>query len=100
MKVEFVFYNDPITGYDVRHEKEIDPINLSIRDTVHGKIIDLPCIPTKEMRIDLSTFQEIYGFSEKEMEWIDDCNYLFSILHIIITPTHLEVWIDNVNNTE
>jgi hypothetical protein len=97
MKVEFVFLNDPISGYDKIWQEQIDRVNLSLRETVHGKIINLPCIPTKEMEIDLSTFEEVYNFTEEEMEWVDDCP-LFAISHIRIHPTHLEVWIDNMNN--
>jgi len=99
MKVELVFLNDPICGYDVvRHQEEIDKINLRIKETVHGKIIDFPCVPTKEMQIDLSQFSEIYNFDDEEMSWIDACNYAYSIPYIRITPTHLEVWLDNINN--
>lgn len=97
MKVEFVFLNDPISGFDKIFQEQVDRINLSLRDTVHGKIINLPCIPTKEMEIDLSTFEEVYNFTEEEMEWVDDWP-IFSISHIRIHPTHLEVWLDNKNN--
>lgn len=97
MKVEFVFYNDPISGYNEIWKEQIDKVNCSLRGTVHGKIINLPCIPTKEMEIELSTFEELYNFTEEEMEWLDDCA-IYSIKLIRIKPTHLEVWLYNIND--
>ena len=49
------------------------------------------------MEIELSTFEELYNFTEEEMEWLDDCA-IYSIKLIRIKPTHLEVWLYNIND--
>jgi hypothetical protein len=96
MKVEFYFPEDPITGYDgsYRLKLEQSEVNKTIKEKVHNKIVEIPCIPTKEMQVDISSFAEIFGFSKEEMEWIEDLNQYFFITNIFIKPTHLEVWLE------
>lgn len=96
MKVEFYFRDDPITGYNGSYSIKLEEseVNKTIKKKVHDKIVEIPCIPTKEMQVDISSFADIFGFSKEEMEWIDDCNQYYFITHIFIKPTHLEVWLD------
>lgn len=97
MKVEFYFPEDPITGYngDYRLKLEQSEVNKTIMKKVHDKIVEIPCIPTKGMGVDISSFAEIFGFSKEEMEWIYDCNQYYFITHIFIKPTHLELWLED-----
>ena len=94
MKVEFYFPEDPITGYGERGWLERSEVNKTIRKKVYNKIVEIPCIPTKGMQVDISSFEEIFGFSKEEMEWIEDCNQYFFITNIFIKPTHLELWLE------
>lgn len=96
MKVEFYFPDDPITGYNGNYRLKLEQseVNKTIMEKVHNKIVETPCIPTKEMEVDISSFAEIFGFSKEEMEWIDDCNQYYFITHIFIKSTHLEVWLE------
>lgn len=92
MKVEFYFPVNPITGYD--KNDEVQEINKKIKEKVHNKIIEITCVPTKEMEVDISSFSEVFGFSKEEMEWINDFNEHHYIRYIFIKPTHLELWLE------
>jgi hypothetical protein len=95
MKVEFFFTEGPIIGYgtnDWQNHEQIE-VNKTIKEKVHKKVIEIPCLPTKEMQVDISAFSEVFGFSKEEMEWIDDCNQHHYITDVFIKPTHLEVWL-------
>ena len=94
MKVEFYFPEDPITGYGERGWPEQREVNKTIMKKVHNKIVEIPCIPTKEMQVDIASFAEIFGFSKEEMAWIEDLNQYYFVTCIFIKPTHLEVWIE------
>ena len=56
MKVEFYFPEDPITGYGKNDNPEQIEANKTIKDKVHEKVIEIPCLPTKEMQVDISSF--------------------------------------------
>lgn len=94
MKVEFYFPEEPITGYGKNDNPEQIKANSGIKEKVHKKVIELPCIPNKEMQVDISSFSEIFGFSKEELEWINDCNQYHYITNIFIKPNHLEVWLE------
>lgn len=93
MKVEFYFEEDPISGYGKDDNPEQIKVNECIRKKVHGKVIEIPCMPTKEMIVDISSFSEVFGFSSKELEWINDCNQSQHITDIVIKPLYLELWL-------
>jgi len=94
MKVEFYFPKGPITGYGTNVHHELIEVNRTIKEKVHEKVIEIPCLPTKKMMVDISAFSEVFGFSKEEMEWIEDCNQYYYITDIFIKPTHLEVWLE------
>ena len=95
MKVDFYFDDEPIPGYGTNQNPELIEVNRTIQEKVNEKIIEIPCVPTKEMTVDISAFSEVFGFSKKEMKWIEDCHQYYSINDIIIRPTHLEVYLEN-----
>jgi hypothetical protein len=94
MKVEFYFPKEPITGYGTNDKPEQIEVNRKIKEKVHKKVIEIPCVPTKEMQVDIASFVEVFGFSEEEMEWIEDCNQYHYITSVFVKPTHLEVWLE------
>jgi len=94
MKVEFYFPEEPITGYGANENHERKEVNKTIKEKVHRKVIEIPCVPTTTMQIDISTFSEVFGFSIREMAWINDCNEHHFITNIFIKPKHLELWLE------
>ena len=94
MKVEFYFPEQPIVGYGNDNNKEQHLANEGIKNKVHKKLIELPCLPTKEMQVDISSFSDLYGFSKKEMEWIEDCNQYHYITSIFVKVDRLEIWLE------
>ena len=95
MKVKFYFREEPITWCKGNEISEITKVNRAIIEKVQNKIIDIPCLPTKEMQVDICSFHDIFGFTTNEMEWIDDCFY--HVTNIMIRPDYLEVWLDEEN---
>ena len=93
MKIEFYFWEDPIRGYTEMTDEHYK-VNKTIKEKVHYKVIEIPFLPTKEMEVDISSFEKVFGFSKKEMEWLDDCNGIKVIAKVVIKPTHLEVWLE------
>lgn len=94
MKVEFYFPEDPIVGYN--DINEIKEVNKTIKKKVHKKVIEIPCVPTEKMQVDISSFSHVFGFSKKEMSWIKDSNEQHYITDVFIKPTHLEVWLNYI----
>lgn len=94
MKAEFYFPEEPITGYGKNDNKEQQLANEGIKNKVHGKLIELPCLPTKEMKVDISSFADLYGFTKMEMEWIEDCNQYHYITNILVKVDRLEIWLE------
>ena len=88
-RIQLVFIELPFEPYSHFGED----IVMSIREKVNNQEILLPIIPTKEMQIDLSTFEEAFKFNEKEMEAIEDCNSIYNIDSLIITSGNVEIWI-------
>jgi hypothetical protein len=88
-KAQLVFIELPFTPYYEYDEKLI----LDIKEKVNNKEITLPIIPTKDMQIDLSTFNIDFEFTEKQTEAIDDCNQLYDIDNIIVTSSNVEIWL-------
>lgn len=88
-KIQLVFLELPFTPYYEYDEKLI----LNIKEKVNNKEIKLPIIPTKEMKIDLSTFDSDFEFTEKQIEAIDDGNQLYDIDNIVVTSSNVEIWI-------
>jgi len=88
-KVQLVFIELPFAPYYEYDEKLI----LNIKEKVNNKEIELPIIPTKEMKLDLSTFNSDFEFTEKEIEAIDDCNQLYDIDTIVVTSSNVEIWL-------
>lgn len=95
MKAKLFFPENLIVGYSKDDRPEQIKVNESIKNKVHDKIIDLPCLPTKEMQVNISSFKNIYGFSKKENEWIEDCNQYHYVTDIFIHNDCVEVWLDN-----
>jgi hypothetical protein len=93
MKAEFFFPDDPITGYGENDNKEQQLANEGIKSKVHNKPIELPCVPTKEMQVDISSFADLYGFTKEEMAWIEDCNQYHHITDIFMKVDRLEIWL-------
>lgn len=98
MKVEFYFPDEPILGYGNDDSPSQVNANKGIKEKVHGKVIDIPCMPIIKMQVDISSFAQIFGFSKEELEWIDDCNQYQYITAIFIKPNHLEVWLEYTMN--
>ena len=94
MKSQFYFPYEPITGYANNDNKNQILVNKGIKNKVHKKIIELPYIPTKEMKVDLSTYSEFYGFTKNELQWINDCNQIFNITNIIIEIDRIKIWLE------
>ncbi len=94
MKAEFYFPEQPITGYGKNDNKEQKLANEGIKSKVHKKLIELPCLPTKEMQVDISSFADLYGFTKKEMEWIEDCNQYHYITNIFVKVDRLKIWLE------
>jgi hypothetical protein len=94
IKAEFYFPEYAIKGYGDNLKNELKKINLSIEKKVHNKIFEIPCIPTKDMLIDITTFQDLFKFSKKEISYLQDCNYHFKIEDIIIHLNHISIWLD------
>jgi hypothetical protein len=100
MKVEFYFPEEPITGYGTNENPEQIEVNKTIKEKVHKKVIEIPCVPTKEMQVDISAFSEVFAFSKEEMRWINDCSQHHYITNVFIKPTHLEVWLEYTLSSE
>jgi hypothetical protein len=96
MKAEFYFPGEPITGYGNSgcNSKEQSLANEGIKNKVHKRRIELPCLPTKEMQVDISSFADLYGFTKNEMEWIQDCNQHHYITEIFVKVDRLEIWLE------
>ena len=90
MKVQLVFTDLPIKPYHIFDKT----VMLSILEKVNQTEIDLPFSPSKEMKIDLSTFDSVFNFSEIELEAIEDSNSIFDIKTIVITCNNIELWLD------
>ena len=88
-KVQLVLLELPFEPYYEYDEKLI----LNIKEKVNNKEIMLPIIPTKDMKIDLSTFNINFDFTDKEMEAINDCNKLYDIDTIVVTSSNVEIWL-------
>jgi hypothetical protein len=96
MKAELHFSGQPITideRYREEVKEEIIRLNESINEKVKDKIISIPCLPTKEMAIDLLAFSSIFGFTEEEISYID-CAPFYPVADIIIYPKHIRVSLD------
>lgn len=65
-----------------------------LAEKVFGKIIELPCIPTRGMIFDLHSFGKILGFTDEELEWVEYDDGVHYINDIMIMPTHLQLWMD------
>lgn len=94
MKAQFFFPEQPITGYSNPESHTL--LNEGIKNKVHGILIDLPCLPTKEMQVDISSFAYIFGFTKDEIDWINDCNEYHQITEIFIKPDRIEIWLENI----
>lgn len=94
MKVEFFFPREPIWGYVKNNGPDQVKVNAEIKEKVHNKVVEIPCVPSKEMRVDISSFAQIFGFTKEELEWIDDGNDYFYITNILIKPGHLELFLE------
>ena len=87
--IQLVFHEMPFDPY-YRFDKELI---TGIFKKVNNKEITLPMIPTKEMAIDLSSFNSYFKFTKKEVEAIKDCNQIYEINNIIVTLSNIELWI-------
>lgn len=72
----------------------------SLIDKIESADIDFPCIPTKEMIIDLVAFRKCYNFTKDELSILCDCNNLFQIDEIIIHPKKLVLELSQAGFTE
>jgi len=89
MKAVLCFEQEPITGYS--KEDEMRKVNDSIRSKLRDKVVEIPCLPTKGMFIDLSSFAKLFEFTEEELEWINDSNIYHVIRDIDITPDYIVI---------
>jgi hypothetical protein len=95
MKVEFYFPDHPIQfNSENIHYQELIKVNKGIKNKVHNKIVDLPCLPTKDMKVDLYSFSDLYGFNELEKDWIGNNLPFYHITNILIKVDCLELWLE------
>jgi hypothetical protein len=80
-------YKEP---YYIFSKKLID----GVFEKIEGSQINLKFVPTKEMGIDLSSFENELKLSEKEIEYLTDGNQLFCIHSIDITSSGLTIWLE------
>ena len=90
MKVEFYILDEALCFVD---SDLLMKLSRSIRNKVHGKFVDIPCMPTKGILIDMAAFADIFGFSEEELFWIEDGSQYHTVMNIIVKQTHLELWL-------
>ncbi len=88
MKVEFIIDCYHFVG-EYGYTKELA---LSIHSKVNNTEIDLPFAPTKDMLVDLSYFGAPCGFTEEELDFLDNA-ILFEIDFMCITPFILTVYL-------
>ena len=67
---QLVFYEQLFEPY-FYFDKEL---TLSIQRKINGLSIKMCIVPTVGMSINIAAFHEDYGFTEKELEALDDCN--------------------------
>ena len=97
MKVKFRFdIGVPVSMNTLNWSKEDKDeyleLNTSINYKIESTIVDIPCVPTKEMLIDLLTFEKEFNLTENEIEFISlNVGGNYSIYQIVITPTYLEL---------
>ena len=73
-------------------QDDIYKIENSIIKKVNNKIFDIPYLPTKEMKINLIAFRNIFKFNAKELDFLEDNQY-FLIGSIFMELEHLELLI-------
>jgi hypothetical protein len=96
MKAELHFSGQPIridNRYREEAKEEMIRLNESINEKVKDKIISIPCLPTKEMAIDLLAFLSIFGFTEEEISYIERAPF-YPVADVIIYPKHIRVSLD------
>lgn len=96
MKAELHFSGQPfliMQQYDEEEKVILERLNKSINKKIEGKIISIPCLPTKEIGINLLAFSSIFGFTEEEIYYLDSAPF-YDIVDVIIYPKHIRVSLD------
>lgn len=94
MKAQFFFPDEFFNDHILSDSLEILQLIESIKEKVHNTLIELLCVPTKEMAIDISSFAEAYKFTKAELYWITDDNQIMTISDMIIKCDRLEIWLE------
>jgi hypothetical protein len=96
MKAELHFSGQPfmvMEQYDEKEKEILRRLNESINKKIEGKIISIPCLPTKDMAINLFAFSSIFGFTEEEMYYIESEPF-YNVVDVIVYPKHIRISLD------
>jgi len=99
MEVSFDFIDNPLEEYCDHSNPEWIKANESIYDKIVDKIIEIPCAPTKEMKVDMLSFADTFNLTDDEIEWLSDDPY-FYIIGIYIEPHRIRIMLSLDKNDQ